>query len=84
MADDISVAQYLRRDVAPLGWIVGNLLLWAVIAVIAMGGLTTESLWFLVGVPTVPVAIGHLCAYVLARNRPQIRSPAHPPIKSTR
>jgi hypothetical protein len=84
MAGDMTVAHYLRRDVAPLGWIIGNLLLWAVIAVIAMGGVTTNAMWFLVAVPTVPVAIGHVCAYVLARHRPPGSIPAHPPIKSMR
>jgi uncharacterized membrane protein AbrB (regulator of aidB expression) len=78
MAGDMTVAQYLRRDVAPIGWIIGNLLLWAVIAVIAMGGVTTPSIWFLVGVPAVPVAIGHVCAYVLAQERAPDSIPGAP------
>lgn len=75
MAGDMTVAQYLRRDVAPLGWIIGNLLLWAVIAI---GGVTTMPIWFLIGVPAVPVAIGHVCAYILAQERAPDSIPGAP------
>src|SRR5437764_3730478 len=71
MAGDTTVVQRIRRDVAPLGWIVGNLLLWAMIAI---GDETTAPMWFLIGIPIVPVAIGHICRYALAEKRSQLRS----------
>ena len=70
MAGDTTVVQRLRRDVAPLGWIVGNLLFWVVMAI----GETTTPMWLLIGIPVVPVAIGHICQYALAEKRSQLRS----------
>ena len=40
--------------------------------------ITTPSIWFLVGVPAVPVAIGHVCAYVLAQERAPDSIPGAP------
>jgi len=65
MAGGSTVGGRLRRDVAPLGWIIGNLLLWAVMA---LGNEATVPIWVLVAIPVVPVAIGHICQHALARN----------------
>jgi hypothetical protein len=63
VAGHSTVGERLRRDVAPLGWIIGNLLLWAVMV---LGNETTFPMWVLVAIPIVPVAIGHICQYALA------------------